>query len=146
MIRKAKETDIDEIMDIWLNSNIDAHSFVPKEYWVENFNCVKKSILTAEVYIYTDDYTDDLIGFIGLADNYIAGLFVKQAARSKGVGKALLDYVKGIKSELFLDVYDKNRHAIRFYKREHFKVQEQNVDIDTKEKECRLVWHNKYDN
>lgn len=35
MIRNAKETDIDEIMDIWLNSNIDAHSFVPKEYWVE---------------------------------------------------------------------------------------------------------------
>lgn len=141
MIRNAKETDIDEIMDIWLNSNIDAHSFVPKEYWVENFNYVKKSILAAEVYIYTDDYTDDLIGFIGLADNYIAGLFVKQAARSKGVGKALLDYVKGIKSELFLDVYDKNRRAIRFYKREHFKVQEQNVDIDTKEKECRLVWN-----
>lgn len=141
MIRNAKETDIDEIMDIWLNSNIDAHSFVPKEYWVENFNYVKKSILAAEVYIYTDDYTDDLIGFIGLADNYIAGLFVKQAARSKGVGKALLDYVKGIKSELFLDVYDKNRRAIRFYKREHFKVQEQNVDINTKEKECRLVWN-----
>lgn len=106
-----------------------------------NFNYVKKSILAAEVYIYTDDYTDDLIGFIGLADNYIAGLFVKQAARSKGVGKALLDYVKGIKSELFLDVYDKNRRAIRFYKREHFKVQEQNVDINTKEKECRLVWN-----
>ena len=141
IIRNAKETDIDEIMDIWLNSNIDAHSFVPKEYWVENFNYVKKSILAAEVYIYTDDYTDDLIGFIGLADNYIAGLFVKQAARSKGVGKALLDYVKGIKSELFLDVYDKNRRAIRFYKREHFKVQEQNVDINTKEKECRLVWN-----
>ncbi len=141
MIRKAKETDIDEIMDIWLNSNIDAHSFVSKEYWVDNFNYVKKSILAAEVYIYTDEYTDDLIGFIGLADNYIAGLFVKQAARSKGVGKALLDYVKGIKSELFLDVYDKNRRAIRFYEREHFKVQEQNVDIDTKEKECRLVWH-----
>lgn len=141
MIRKAKESDIDEIMDIWLNSNIDAHSFVLKEYWVENFNYVKKSILTAEVYIYTDDYTDDLIGFIGLADNYIAGLFVKQAARSKGVGKALLDYVKGIKSELFLDVYDKNRRAISFYKREHFKVKEQNIDIDTKEKECRLVWY-----
>ena len=141
IIRNAKETDIDEIMDIWLNSNIDAHSFVPKEYWVENFNYVKKSILAAEVYIYTDDYTDDLIGFIGLADNYIAGLFVKQAARSKGVGKALLDYVKGIKSELFLDVYDKNRRAIRFYKREHFKVQEQNVYINTKEKECRLVWN-----
>lgn len=146
MIRKAKESDTDEIMDIWLNSNIDAHSFVLKEYWVENFNYVKKSILTAEVYIYTDDYTDDLIGFIGLADNYIAGLFVKQAARSKGVGKALLDYVKGIKSELFLDVYDKNRRAISFYKREHFAVQEQNVDIDTNEKECRLVWHSKYDN
>lgn len=141
MIRKAKEPDLDGIMDIWLNSNIDAHSFVPKEYWLENFNYVKKSILTAEVYIYTDGYTDDLIGFIGLADNYIAGLFVKQDARSKGVGKALLDYVKGIKSKLFLDVYYKNRRAISFYKREHFKVQEQNVDIDTKEKECRLAWH-----
>ena len=33
MIRKMKSTDLDKVMDIWLFSNIQAHDFIPEEYW-----------------------------------------------------------------------------------------------------------------
>ena len=33
MIRKMKPADLDAIMEIWLSSNLDAHSFVGRQYW-----------------------------------------------------------------------------------------------------------------
>lgn len=140
MIRSFIESDIDEIMSIWLESNIKVHNFISKQYWDENYAPVKQAISVAEVYVFIDDKSNEILGFIGLVDNYIAGIFVKESERSKGIGKALLDYVKKIKSELVLDVYDKNKQAINFYKRENFTVQSYNIDEDTKEKECEMVW------
>ena len=42
-----------------------------------------------------------------MEEEYIAGVFVRKEIRSKGTGKALLDYVKEIKRELTLHVYVK---------------------------------------
>ena len=47
-------------------------------------------------------------GFIGLTGNYIEGIFVREVIQSKGIGKQLLNYAKGIKSSLRLSVYQKN--------------------------------------
>lgn len=49
------------------------------------------------------------------------------------IGKRLLDYVKGVKPELSLQVYQKNRNAIRFYLREGFVVESEAVDENTGE-------------
>ena len=73
--------------------------------------------------------------------HYIAGIFVKESARSKGIGKQLLDYAKERKTKLSLSVYQKNRRAVRFYQREHFIIQAENIDNETNEKEFKMVWH-----
>ena len=39
---------------------------------------VKKILPQAEIYVYEDNVTKEINGFIGLTDNYIAGLFVKK--------------------------------------------------------------------
>lgn len=84
--------------------------------------------------------THQIIGFIGLTDNYIAGIFVKEAAQSKGIGKQLLNYVKEFKSVLSLSVYQKNMRAISFYQREKFTIQSENMDDCTNEKEFIMNW------
>ena len=140
MIREFNLSDINEIMDIWLVTNINVHDFISEKYWKDNYDFVKKSITDAKVYVYVNDKTNEIIGFIGLIDNYIAGLFVKENARSNGFGKALLDYAKSLKSKLTLDVYDKNNRAIQFYKREDFTVKNYNIDENTNEKECKMIW------
>lgn len=33
MIRSFCESDLPSVMRIWLNSNLEAHSFIPPEYW-----------------------------------------------------------------------------------------------------------------
>lgn len=139
MIRKLRENDLAAVMEIWLDSNIKAHYFIPKEYWISNYPAVKEMLPQAEVYVYEEEDTQQIIGFIGLTENYIAGIFVQENAQSRSIGKQLLNYVKEIKTTLSLKVYQKNVHAISFYQREQFIIQSENID-DNNEKEFIMSW------
>ena len=44
MIRKCVDSDIDAVMQIWLNTNIQAHSFISPDYWKNNFDVVKEML------------------------------------------------------------------------------------------------------
>ena len=52
MIRELQRNDIDKVADIWLDTNIKAHDFIPAQYWKSNFKSVKEALLQAEVYVY----------------------------------------------------------------------------------------------
>ena len=140
MIRQYNEGDIDTIIQIWLDTNIQAHHFISSDYWRANYDMVREMLPNAEIYVYEDDCTKQMDGFIGLNDDYIEGIFVKETAQSHGIGKQLLDYVKGFKQRLRLDVYLKNERAISFYQREFFTIKTKTVDDTTGEKEYSMVW------
>ena len=143
MIRELQKTDIDTVSQIWLDANRDAHDVIPAEYWENNFLPVKKMLLQAEVYVYMDERKNRIEGFVGLDQEYIAGIFVRKEARSGGIGKALLDFVKEKKQELTLNVYRKNERAVRFYEREGFQIIDRTVDKSTDEKEYLMKWKGK---
>ena len=132
-----RKSDLSAVMKIWLDTNIKNHNFVSKEYWTSNYEIVK------EIYVYEEDDTNLIDGFIGLLDSYLAGLFVKNTAQSKGIGKQLLDYAKSIKSEMTLSVYQKNIRAVHFYQREQFQIQSENIDDNTNEKEFIMIWRDR---
>lgn len=139
MIRKLKETDINKVAEIWLDTNIKAHDFIPEKYWKDNFNMVKDMFPQSEIYIYENGKI--IQGFIGMDNDYIAGIFVSSKVQSKGIGKVLLDFVKTKKEKLRLNVYQKNTRAIQFYQREGFKIQNENLDINSGEKEYVMTWN-----
>ena len=141
MIRQYAECDIDTLMQIWLDTNIQAHNFISPDYWRNNFDMVRKMLPYAEIYVYEDEYSNQIDGFIGLNDNYIEGIFVKEATQSKGIGKQLLDYVKKFKSTLNLRVYQKNKKAVKFYLREKFSIQSENAGDNTGENEFIMAWN-----
>lgn len=140
MIRIFRESDLSAVMKIWLDTNIKAHNFISKEYWTSNYEMVKEILPKAEIYVYEDDATNLIDGFIGLTDSYIVGLFVKDTAQSKGIGKQLLDHVKSIKFNMSLSVYQENIRAVHFYQREEFQIQSENIDDNTNEKELIMTW------
>ena len=141
MIRKYRISDLNYVMQIWLNTNIKFHNFISEKYWIDNYDMVKKMLPKAELYIYENDISNRIEGFIGLTDNYIAGIFVRDKEQSKGIGKQLLDYVKTFKSSLTLSVYQKNKRAIYFYQRECFFIESENVDETTNENEFVMIWN-----
>ena len=152
MIREFRKNDLNILMQIWLDTNMQAHNFIPKEYWTDHYDMVKEMLPQSELYVYENDDTNQIEGFVGLTDDYVAGIFVRKNVQSKGIGKQLLDYVKAIKSGLRLNVYQKNTRAVCFYQREHFVVQSEHTDDTTNEKEFLMTWksasflNNIYDN
>lgn len=141
MIRKSIQADLDTLMKIWLDTNIKAHHFIEESYWQKNYTKVKEILPSAELYVY--EYDGDVIAFIGIMEKYIAGLFVKEDFQTNGYGKALLNYVKQSKEELFLQVYKENKQAIHFYQREGFEINKEQIDPNTNNIEYVMSWNNR---
>ena len=141
MIRELRKADINKVANIWLDTNIKAHYFIPVQYWKSNFELVKELLLQATVYVYEDK--QEIQGFIGLSDEYIEGIFVSDEMPSLGIGKFLLNYAKDKRSKLLLNVYQKNTRAISFYQRERFEIQCNGIDEATGERDYVMAWKRK---
>ena len=130
--------------DIWLEANIKAHDFIDEDYWRDRFEAVKELLAQAELYVYAADAPDQeaICGFIGMSGDHIEGIFVKETEQSRGIGKALIDHVKSIKGRLTLNVYRKNRRALKFYEKEGFIIQGESTEPETGEKDLFMEWKN----
>ena len=138
MIRKFEKNDINNVMRIWKDENIKAHKFIPKEYWEDNYNFVKEALPNADIYVYI--IKEKIIGFIGLDNNYIEGIFVDTNNQCNGIGTILLNKVKENRDNLTLSVYKKNINAISFYKKNGFIVENKSIDKNTNEMEYTMTW------
>lgn len=138
MIRKAKREDISRIMEIWLDTNLKTHDFIAAEYWQRNYELVESMMHDAQIYIY--EKKGIICGFAGVMEDYIAGLFVARAFQSKGIGKALLDYLKMQREEWMLHVYKKNEGAVKFYLREGFVKEREQMENENQEIEYEMRW------
>lgn len=76
IIRLFEFKDIDRIMEIWLRGNVNTHSFIDESYWKNNYNFVRAILPNAEVYVY--EVGNEILGFIGMDADYIAGIFVAE--------------------------------------------------------------------
>ena len=63
MIRAWNERDAAAVMRIWLDTNCSAHSFIPKTYWLEHAQAVRRMLPLAEIYVHEDDRTKAVDGF-----------------------------------------------------------------------------------
>lgn len=138
MVREFQILDTEQVMKLWFWGNVDAHSFVSEKYWHSHFNEVQEALLQAKVFVY--DINGKVLGFIGLMNEYIAGIFVDRNYRSTGIGTQLLTYAKQKYDTLSLSVYQQNLRAVAFYHREGFSILSEGVDADTGEKEYTMCW------
>lgn len=138
MIRKLELKDLDRVMEIWLYANITAHNFIDENYWRKNYEVVTHILPESNVYVY--EQNGDIEGFVGLADNYIAGIFVDTEKQSNGIGKMLLDFIKSTNTTLTLSVYKNNLRAVKFYQREDFVISKEQPDDNTGETEFFMTW------
>lgn len=138
MIRALRTSDMDRVASIWLETNLQAHFFIPAEYWKSNLEYVREALQLAEVHVYED--AQGVQGFIGLNGDHVEGLFVAAGMQSHGIGKQLMDHVKRRRDALTLEAYRKNVDAVRFYQREGFTLQNEDLDESTGEMEYSMQW------
>ena len=139
MIRRFENKDLDQVMSIWLQVNMESHSFIEADYWKNNYEMVREMIPKAEVLV--SEENGQIGGFIGLIDTYIAGIFVRAAEQSKGVGTGLLHTVMKSRDNLRLNVYKKNMRAVSFYQHYGFQIKNQEIDESTSEEEYMMEWY-----
>ena len=137
-VRPFAPADLERVMEIWLAANLQAHGFVPAEYWTGNAPQVRRQLPQAELYVYE---TGGVVqGFAGLQGDYLAGIFVDGAARGLGIGRQLLDRCKAQHPALTLRVYRQNSRAAAFYRREGFAVIAGGTDPATGQPELTMAW------
>ncbi len=138
MIRDFKPSDLETLITLWYQENLTAHSFIKQEYWQKKYYSVKTAIKSAKVYVY--EKNDEIRGFIGTTGNYIAGLFVNKDFQNKGIGRKLLNKVKSNVSDIYLNVYVKNSKAVKFYRKNGFRIVDTHRDSETRKKEHVMFW------
>ena len=139
MIRRFENKDLDQVMSIWLQVNMESHSFIEADYWKNNYEMVREMIPKAEVLV--SEENGQIRGFIGLIDTYIAGIFVRAAEQSKGGGTGLLHTVMKSRDNLRLNVYKKNMRAVSFYQHYGFQIKNQEIDESPSEEEYMMEWY-----
>lgn len=129
MIRDFKPDDLDTIMNIWLTANLQTHNFINADYWQSHYEIVKNLMPEADILVSEENH--QIIGFVGITGDYIAGIFVESSMQSKGIGTALMNVLKKQYKKLNLHVYKKNQRAVSFYLREGFTIQTEQLDEET---------------
>ncbi|MBF4692068.1 N-acetyltransferase [Fusibacter ferrireducens] len=137
MIRRMNNIDneINEVMDIWLESTIKAHDFIPEDYWRKNYDMVKDVYIPqSETYLYIED--GKILGFVSIINKeFIGALFVSRRQQGMGIGKKLIEFSKALYKVLSLAVYKENYQAVRFYESVGFKCIREQLNEDTNEAE-----------
>ena len=141
MIRKFRQEDEDAIIRVWLEASNVGHHFIPLAYWENLVQDVRDTYLPQnETYVYTDSTTGNIAGFLTLAGDYIAGIFVAPDYHGQGIGQALMAHAKKLRTRLELKVYQENTRAFSFYQRQGFKISREQTDEATGHKEYVMVY------
>lgn len=138
MLRTMRTDDLDYVVKIWLESNIQAHSFIESDYWKDNKEEVRKMLPHSLIQVAEID--GNIVGFIGMNETRIEGLFVSSDFQSRGIGHSLIEWAKTGNEELTLSVYQKNQRALQFYLKEGFVIGERLMDQKTGEIELLMQW------
>lgn len=141
IIRKYNGFDLKRVMRIWYDGNLEAHDFIDKEYWDRNFGYVKRALSEAEVYVY--EINGYVVGFVGIDEGYLEGLFVDKEYRGLGVGTKLVDYIKEKYDFFTLHVFENNYGAVTFYENRGLIKKEESIHEDLGEVEYLMYYRRK---
>ncbi len=115
-IRRYIPADRDATLAIWLEASRVGHGFLGEAELQKQKALVRDHYLDAsETWLALDG--DTPLGFIGLLDAFIGGLFVAPTAHGRGIGRQLVEHAATLKGALEVEVYAANREALGFYAR-----------------------------
>lgn len=137
-LNEIDEKTLDSLLAIWLEGNLQAHSFISKNYWLDNQVGVREGLAQARIFVKETD--GKAVGFLGLVEEAIEGLFVKEQFQKQGIGEALIQRVKDEKKILTLTVYENNQAALLFYERQGFRRVRSQIDPETQQREWLMRW------
>lgn len=104
-----------EILDLWMRSFTHGNSFIENDFWQKHYDVAKETYLNEkDNFVYTDD-DGKIIGFICVdSTNYVRGVFVDPEHENRGIGTALMNFIKESYAVLRMNIYMKNKNTLNF--------------------------------
>lgn len=138
MIREFTSRDTDAIVSIWRQASAVAHPFLPADFIEQEADRLRSIyLLHAETWVCDEGGT--VAGFIALAGDEVAGLFLDPDLHRRGFGRALVDFAADRKGPLTVEVFQKNTLARSFYAACGFSGNDVYVHDPTGETVCKLA-------
>ncbi|MFO2465592.1 N-acetyltransferase [Pseudomonas sp. 15FMM2] len=139
MIRDIQNRDLEPVLDIWLQASIQAHHFIPAEFWCNQLEAMREIYLPGAMSRVFEE-KGSVAGFYSVHQDTLAALFVSPERQGHGIGKQLLTDAMASRSILQLTVYSANTPAIGFYQSQGFVVLDEQPDEHTGHLEKLMRW------
>ncbi|KZY44683.1 GCN5 family acetyltransferase [Pseudoalteromonas shioyasakiensis] len=121
-IHSVNAEDYPELLAVWENSLRATHDFITEDD-IAFFKpiIIEQAFPNVTLKCIKGEH-QAILGFIGVHECKIEMLFILDAARGKGIGKALLNYAVEQLAAHKVDVNEQNPLAVGFYQHMGFKV------------------------
>lgn len=120
-IHPVTAADHQRLSVIWESAVKATHDFLTEEDFAYYKARLTSYFVQVSLFAYRTP-AGELAGFIGVADSAVEMLFVHDAFRGQGIGRALLHFAIHQLHARRLDVNEQNSQATGFYARMGFKV------------------------
>jgi len=121
-VETTTSADYLELIAVWESSIRASHSFLSEEDIAFLKPLILEQYLDAVDLRIVKDEFDNVIGFIGVAEQNVEMLFVSAEHRHKGIGALLLKSAIKNQAAKKVDVNEQNPDAVGFYKALGFDV------------------------
>lgn len=126
MIRKYENKDLEAVMTIWFKASSISHFFLNAQQLEEERGKIKEIyLLLAETWVY--ESKNEVVGFISIFKFEIGGLFVLPSLHRRGIGRSLVEHIRGKCQRLEVQVFTKNTLGLSFYHHMGFEPMHQNL-------------------
>ena len=90
---------------------------------------IRELMPIAETWVIEEE--DQLVAFMSLLGNLIGGLFTHPDHQGKGYGRSLIEFARERYDPVFVEVFEANEDAIRFYRSRGFVDHERRIDEES---------------
>jgi putative acetyltransferase len=137
MIRPYQDRDLDDVLSAWIDASRVAHPFLTEDFLAQERRDLAALYLpNANTWVVEVD--DEVVGFISLVGNEVAGLFLKPDYHGQKLGKLMMDKAQELHGDLEVEVFENNPIGRRFYAQYGFIPIEAKVHEQTGERLIRL--------
>ena len=125
-VKERTESLINQLLEVWEDSVKATHTFLSNEEIEKIKEYVPQALKNIAHLIILENENYKPVAFMGIEENKLEMLFIKNSERGKGLGKQLLSYGIEKYNVNELAVNEQNPQAKGFYEHMEFKVYQRN--------------------
>ena len=122
VLNNINKTDMNNILKVWESSVRATHTFLSEKDIISIKPQVREGVNYVSTLVCVRDEEDIIQAFMGVHENKIEMLFVRNKHRGKGIGKILIEYAISKLNVKYVDVNEDNIQGVGFYKHIGFEV------------------------